>query len=75
MCMLYLKTSYTSASICTNEVVISCSNFPCDCGSGIQNGTLIQALNEVRVKLLWVHSKDMYGSESNFTLTPNRSAV
>mgnify|MGYP006932642398 CR=1 FL=1 len=39
--MLYLKTSYTSASICTNEVVISCSNFPCDRGPGIQNGTLI----------------------------------
>jgi len=41
--MLYLKTSYTSASICTNEVVISCSNFPCDCGPGIQNGTLIRS--------------------------------
>ena len=40
-CMLYLKTSYTSASICTNEVVISCSKFLYEHGSGIQNGALI----------------------------------
>ena len=73
--MLYLKTSYTSASICTNEVVISCSSFLCSRGSGIQNGTLIQALNGVRVKLLCLQSKDLSGRESDFTLTPNRLAV
>jgi hypothetical protein len=40
--MLYLKTSYTSASICTNEVVISCSKFLYEHGLGIQNETLIR---------------------------------
>ena len=38
-----LKTSYTSASICTNEVVISCSSFLCNRGPGIQNGTIIRS--------------------------------
>ena len=59
MCMLYLKTSYTSASICTNEVVISCSNFPCDCGPVYKTETLIQAPNGVRVKLPCTHLESL----------------
>jgi len=52
--MLYLKTSYTSASICTNEVVISCSKFLYEHGLGIQNETLIFS-KWVRVNLPCTH--------------------